>query len=64
MLNFILKRIATAFFVFIGATFFTYGMMMFAPGDATLEIAIARYGGQDQVDMATIEWIKKKRRIG
>ena len=33
---------------------------MFAPGDATLEIAIARYGGQDRVDRATIEWIKKK----
>jgi len=60
MLNLILKRIATAFFVFIGATFFTYGMMMFAPGDATLEIAIARYGGHDRVDRATIEWIKKK----
>ncbi|OEU51637.1 MAG: glutathione ABC transporter permease [Desulfobacterales bacterium S3730MH5] len=60
MLYFILKRITTAFFVFIGATFFTFAMMMFAPGDAALEIAIARYGGQSHVDQATIEWIKKE----
>ena len=60
MLNFILKRFFSALFVLIGATFITYAMMMFAPGDAALEIAIARYGGEDRVDQATIEWIKKK----
>ena len=60
MLNFILKRFFSALFVLIGATFITYAMMMFAPGDAALEIAIARYGGEDRVDQATIEWIKKE----
>ena len=60
MTGFIFKRIITGVFVFIGVTFFTYAMMMLAPGDATMEIAVARYGGEDRVDQATIEWIRKK----
>lgn len=60
MSRFLLKRTITAFFVFIGATFFTFGMMMFAPGDPTLEVAIARYGDEGPVDDATIEWIREK----
>jgi peptide/nickel transport system permease protein len=58
-MSLIFKRTATALFVFLGATFFAYAMMMFAPGDATLEVAIARYGGESQVDQATIEWIRE-----
>ncbi len=57
MVRFISKRIVTAIFVLIGATFFTYAMMLLAPGDAPLEIAIARYGEPGLVDQATIEWI-------
>lgn len=46
--------------VLMGATFFTYAMMMFAPGDPALEVAIARYGGQGEADPETVEWIRKK----
>ncbi len=60
MQNIIFKRTITAILVFIGATFFTYAMMMFAPGDAALEVAVARYGDESQADQATIEWIRKK----
>lgn len=38
----------------------TYGMMMFAPGDAVMEIAAARYGDEAGTDKATLEWIRKK----
>lgn len=44
----------------MGTTFVTYGMIMLAPGDAIEEIAIARYGGESQVDQETIEWIRQK----
>lgn len=57
MVRFISKRIVTAILVFIGATFLAYAMMLLAPGDAPMEIAIARYGGQSLVDQTTIEWI-------
>ena len=57
MVRFIAKRIVTAILVFIGVTFFTYALMLLAPGDPSLEIAIARYGGPGLVDQATIEWI-------
>ncbi len=60
MLRFIAKRIVTAILVFIGVTFLTYAMMLFAPGDAPMEIAVARYGGQSMVDESTIEWIAQK----
>lgn len=60
MVRFISKRIVTAILVFIGATFFAHAMMLLAPGDAPLEIAIARYGGHSLVDQATIEWIIQK----
>jgi peptide/nickel transport system permease protein len=60
MLHFITKRIATAILVFIGITFLTYAMMFLAPGDAAMEIAAARYGGQSFVDQPTIEWITQK----
>lgn len=50
----------TAILVFIGVTFLTYAMMMLAPGDAPMEIAVARYGGHSMVDESTIEWITQK----
>ncbi|MBU0994898.1 MAG: ABC transporter permease [Proteobacteria bacterium] len=57
---FIVKRIITSLFVLLGASFLTYGMMMLAPGDAALEIAVARYGGEDRVDAETIDWIREQ----
>lgn len=45
--------------VFLGATFLTYAMMMFAPGDPALEIAIARHGGQGVADRETVEQIRQ-----
>ena len=60
MVRFILKRVVMAVFVFIGATFLAYAMMLLAPGDAPLEIAVARYGDISLVDQDTIEWIIQK----
>ncbi|MCD6272142.1 MAG: ABC transporter permease [Deltaproteobacteria bacterium] len=60
MPSFLIKRTITAVLVFLGATFLTYAMMMFAPGDAAMEIAVARYGDEAGIDKATIEWIRKK----
>ena len=60
MIKYILIRISAAILVLIGATLLTFGMMMFAPGDPIMEIAIARYGGEIQIDQSTIEWIRKK----
>ena len=60
MLKFITKRIITAVFVLLGVTFLTYAMMMLAPGDAPMEIAAARYGGQSMIDQETIEWITQE----
>ena len=57
MLKFIIKRMITSIFVFLGASFCAYAMMLPAPGDAALEIAMARYGGQELVDQATVQWI-------
>ncbi len=60
MPSFLIKRIITAVLVLFGATFLTYAMMMFAPGDAATEIAVARYGDEAGIDKATLEWIRKK----
>ncbi len=60
MLRFIVQRILTALLVFAGVSFLTFALMSVAPGDAALEVAIARYGGAGQVDAATVEWIRKK----
>ena len=60
MLTFLCKRAVTAVFVFLGATFITYAMMMVAPGDAPLEVAVARYGEEIRADRETIDWIRKK----
>ena len=60
MLRFITKRIITAIFVFLGITFLTYAMMMLAPGNAPMEIAAARYGGQSMIDQETIDWITQQ----
>ncbi|MBL0715408.1 MAG: ABC transporter permease [Desulfosarcina sp.] len=60
MLPFLCKRAVTAVFVFLGATFITYAMMMVAPGDAPLEVAVARYGEEIRADRETIDWIRKK----
>lgn len=60
MTAFIIKRIVTAFFVLWGASFLTFTMIQLAPGDAALEIAVARYGGADRVDAQTIDWIREQ----
>ena len=60
MSSFLIKRTITAVMVLLGATFLTYAMMMFAPGDAATEIAVARYGDEAGIDKATLEWIRKK----
>jgi peptide/nickel transport system permease protein len=59
MLRLIFKKTLSALIVFAGATFFTYTLMMFAPGDPALEIAVSRYGGEYEVDRETVEWIRK-----
>ena len=43
-----------------GASFLTFTFMAFAPGDPAVEIAYARYGGEGNVDTATVEWIREK----
>ncbi|EMS81325.1 ABC transporter permease [Desulfotignum phosphitoxidans] len=53
----ILKRTASSLAVVLGVTFITFALMQLAPGDAALEIAIARHGSQSEVDQATIDWI-------
>jgi len=60
MKYFFIRRTITALFVLLGASFLTYAMMMLAPGDASLEVALARYGGEGVVDRATVEWIREK----
>lgn len=60
MILFLFKRTVTAILVFLGATFVTYAMMLRAPGDASLSVAIARYGEDVGADQATVEWIRKK----
>ncbi|MDH4317144.1 MAG: ABC transporter permease [Desulfobulbaceae bacterium] len=50
----------TAVLVFLGTTFLTYGMMSLAPGDAPLEIAMARYGESGLIDQTVIDWIIEK----
>ncbi|WP_231714174.1 nickel ABC transporter permease [Desulfosarcina ovata] len=60
MVHFLFRRTLTAIFVFFGATFITYALMMLAPGDAALEIAMARYGDAVRADPATIQWIRQK----
>lgn len=57
---FLFRRTLTAIFVFLGATFITYALMMLAPGDASMEIALARYGDMARGDTATIEWVRQK----
>lgn len=60
MIRFITKKIGTAILVFLGTTCLTYGMMLLAPGDAPLEIAMARYGEAGLIDQTVIDWIIKK----
>ncbi|WP_246804535.1 ABC transporter permease [Desulfosarcina cetonica] len=57
---FLFRRTLTAVFVFWGATFITYALMALAPGDASMEIALARYGDTARGDTATIEWVRQK----
>jgi ABC-type dipeptide/oligopeptide/nickel transport system permease component len=59
MKRFVLKRTVSAVIVFFGATFLTFAMMMLAPGDAALEVAAARYGGEEYADRATVEWLRE-----
>ncbi len=60
MLTFLIRRVTSAIFVFLGATFITYALMMLAPGDAPMEVAVARYGEEAGSDPATISWIREK----
>ena len=60
MPGFLIKKTAGMLLVLIGASFLTYAMMLLAPGDAAREIAVARYGGEAQLDEATVEWIREK----
>ncbi|WYD80119.1 MAG: hypothetical protein V8K32_12475 [Candidatus Electrothrix gigas] len=53
------QKILSTLLVVLGATFCTYTLMHFAPGDPALEIAVSRYGGQYEVDQATVEWIRE-----
>lgn len=59
MAGFLLKRAVTALLVILGATFGAYVLMMFAPGDPALEIALSRYGWDIGADRETVEWIRK-----
>ncbi|MCI5115820.1 MAG: ABC transporter permease [Candidatus Electrothrix sp. AW1] len=59
MISLISKKILSTLLVVLGATFCTYTLMHFAPGDPALEIAVSRYGGQYEVDQATVEWIRE-----
>ena len=60
MPGFIIKKTAGMVLVLFGTSFLTYAMILLAPGDAAREIAVARYGGEAQVDQATVEWIRQK----
>lgn len=60
MLYFLCKRLVTAVFVFLGATFVTFAMIQVTPGDAAFEVAVARYGEEVRADPETIEWIREK----
>ena len=60
MPGFILKKTAGMLLVLLGASFLTYAMILLAPGDAAREIAVARYGGESQLDQGTVEWIRHK----
>lgn len=57
---FFIRRSATAIFVFLGATFITYALMTLAPGDAPMEVAVARYGEEAGSDPETVSWIREK----
>lgn len=59
MISLITKKLFSTLLVVLGATFCTYTLMHFAPGDPALEIAVSRYGGQYEVDQATVEWIRE-----
>ena len=41
-----------------GVSFLTFMLMTLAPGDPALKIANARYGGEGNVDTATVEYIR------
>ncbi|GAB6145633.1 ABC transporter permease [Desulfocicer niacini] len=60
MIGYALQKILGLILVLVGASFLTYAMILVAPGDAAREIAIARYGGESQLDQATVEWIREK----
>ena len=60
MAGFLIKKTAGMALVLFGASFLTYAMILLAPGDAAREIAVARYGGEGQLDRATVEDIREK----
>ena len=59
MYRFLIRRLLTACFVLWGISFLTFMLMALAPGDPAVKIAYARYGGEGNVDTATIEWIRQ-----
>lgn len=60
MAGFLIKKTAGMALVLFGASFLTYAMILLAPGDAAREIAVARYGGEGQLDRTTVQWIREK----
>jgi len=60
MAGFLIKKTAGMALVLFGASFLTYAMILLAPGDAAREIAVARYGGESQLDRATVEYIREQ----
>ena len=60
MAGFLIKKTAGMALVLFGASFLTYSMILLAPGDAAREIAVARYGGESQLDRATVEYIREQ----
>ena len=59
MPGFLIRKAAGMLLVLFGASFLTYAMILLAPGDAAREIAVARYGGEAQLDQETVEWIRE-----
>ena len=58
MTAFLVNRLAGSLFVILGASFLTFVLMEFAPGDALLAIAEARYGDNVALDEASLERIR------
>jgi peptide/nickel transport system permease protein len=49
-----------ALVLFGASLFLTDAIILLAPWDAAREIAVARYGGEGQLDRATVEYIREQ----